>query len=302
MTKLSILVGGLPALLFIPAGLHAQTDIQPDAEAVARGKNIFTQSCAGCHGADTFGTDRAPGLSGNRRVRARNIEQLRNLISHGIPATGMPAFNLAPQDLEAIVAFVHSLNSSAYETPVLGSAEAGKEIFFGSAGHCGTCHMVNGRGSDTGPDLSNAGREMTVQEIEGALLQPDSRITPGYELVTVHLRDGASVRGFVRGMTNFDVQLQDLDGKFHLVHSHEILSVAKEKRSLMKPWSGTPAQLRDVVAYLSRLAGVTEANAKAGFDIPPSRPGDIDFARIETLNPAIGLPITAISKAIALAR
>ena len=50
--------------------------------------------------------------------------------------------------------------------------------------------MVYGEGSAIGPDLSNVAREMTVDQIREALLQPDARIAPGYGLVTVRLRDG----------------------------------------------------------------------------------------------------------------
>src|ERR1700761_5956802 len=102
--------------------LLGQTAAQATAAQVIEGKKIFVQSCAGCHGADTYGTDRAPGLSGNRRVRARTVEQLHNLVQHGIPAAGMPAFNLPPEQLDSVVAFVHSLNTAAFETPVAGNA------------------------------------------------------------------------------------------------------------------------------------------------------------------------------------
>jgi hypothetical protein len=128
---------------------------------------------------------------------------------------------------------------------------------------------------------------MTVEEIEGVLMHPDAHITPGYDLVTVHLRDGRSVQGFARGQTNFDIQLQDTKGQFHLFHSPEIVSVHKENHSLMKPWSGSTEQFQDLVAYLSRLTGVTAADPKGavadsaserampGFDrIKNPRPGD----------------------------
>ena len=45
--------------------------------------------------------------------------------------------------------------------------------------------MVYGEGAPIGPDLSNVAREMTVDQIREALLQPDARIAPGYGLVTV---------------------------------------------------------------------------------------------------------------------
>lgn len=78
------------------AGLLAQSPpAAVTAEQVAEGRQVFVQSCAGCHGEDTYGTDRAPGLSGNRRVRARTADQIRNLVLHGIPSAGHACLRLA---------------------------------------------------------------------------------------------------------------------------------------------------------------------------------------------------------------
>lgn len=204
------------------------------------GGKIFTERCAGCHE-----TGQAPVLSANRRVRARSIEQLRDVIEHGIPAGGMPAFDLPPGQLEAIAAFVHSLNTAAADNPVTGDRAAGERIFFGS-GQCSSCHMLNGRGSALGPDLSNVAHEMTTVEIQEALLHPSEHITPGYELVTVELRDGRSVRGFARSRTNFDIQVEDLQGKMHSFEAPEIRAIRDEKQSLMKPTEISA----DLLAYL----------------------------------------------------
>jgi PQQ-dependent dehydrogenase (methanol/ethanol family) len=277
----------LLALLVVaaPPALFSQTALQVTAAQVLEGKQIFAQSCAGCHGADTFGTDRAPGLSGNRRVRARTVEQLHNLVLHGIPAAGMPAFDFAPQQLDSIVAFVHSLNSAAYETPISGDPAAGRQLFFGITQQCSTCHMVNGAGFAVGPDLSAVGREMTMQEIESVLLHPDAHITPGYDLLTVRLRNGASVQGFARGQTNFDIQLQDANGEFHFLHTPEIASVKRENRSVMKPWSGSPQQLEDMLAYLSHLTGVTPEDPKSTAKSSRSSGPSISFDRINNSQP-----------------
>src|SRR5260370_32626804 len=145
----------------------------------------------------------------------------------------MPAFHLPPADTDALVAFVHSLNSPAAENPSPGSPEAGQEFFFGK-GQCGTCHMVRGRGNALGPDLSNVAREMTLNEIREALRNPVERITPGYQLLTVELKDGRKLRGFPRGRTNFDLQLQGLNGQFSFVAASQIASLLQET-SLMKP-------------------------------------------------------------------
>src|SRR5579872_5102776 len=207
---LGALVGSQP--------LMAQ-DIATPAKADA--KNMYAKLCAGCHGADAHGTQQGPGLAGNPWVRRRSPQRLRRLIQNGIPAAGMPSFDLPADALDALATLVASLNSSAAEATVPGDQAAGKQFFFGK-GQCASCHMVYGRGDPTGPDLSNVGRDMTVDQIREALLQPDAQITPGYELVDVHLRDGQTLRGFARGRTNFDIQLQDLKGEFHALSLDQI--------------------------------------------------------------------------------
>jgi PQQ-dependent dehydrogenase (methanol/ethanol family) len=271
--------------LFLPGSLLCQTPASPQAALIQDGKTVYAGSCSGCHGADTFGTDHAPKLTGNSDVRRRSVEQLRNLISSGIPAGGMPAFaSLPPQQLDAIAAFIHSLNSPASQTIVPGDAALGGQFFWGQ-GKCGSCHMVHGRGSSEGPDLSDAGSRMTADEIHTALVHPDQHITTGYELVTVVLRNGKTLRGFARGRTNFGLQLQDLDGDFHLLQSTDIVSVAEDSDSLMPPVNGSPEQVQNLSAYLSQLAGINPGSLPAP-NAHTSQPQDVEFSRI--LNPRPG--------------
>jgi PQQ-dependent dehydrogenase (methanol/ethanol family) len=254
------------------------------AKLVEAGEKAFAEHCAECHGDDAEGSDRGPALGGNRRLRTRSTEQIRSFIYEGKPSSGMPAFHLAAADLDSLAAFAHSLNSVAADSAAPGSPQAGEQFFFGR-GQCASCHMIRGRGKPVGPDLSSAGREMTLSEIREVLLHPDARITPGYELVTVRLRDGQSIRGFARGRTNFDIQLQSLDGQFHLLREEQIAAIQDDKQSLMKPLAAAPAERRDLIAYLSSLTGV-----EAGFSPPPNNdrlPGEseVDFKRIQNPEP-----------------
>jgi len=188
----------------------------------------------------------------------------------------MPPFALPAQELDALANFVHSLNGEAAASNVPGNPEAGEQFFF-AKGQCASCHMVSGRGEPIGPDLSNLGHSMTVNQIRSALLQPDRNITPGYEQATVQLRDGKSVRGFVRSRSNFDIRLQDFQGKFHLLQEGQIAAIQDEKGSPMPPVKASPEELQNLIAYLSRLTGV-----KPGVSNIARSPGtdEIDFARI----------------------
>ena len=268
------------AFLLSPLFLLGQ-DLPVRPDHPAEGKTLFAKLCAGCHGADALGTDRGPILAGSRSLREHSIQQLRELIQKGVPTSGMPAFELPVRELDALASFVHSLNSPLAKSGVSGDPAAGKRFFFG-LGRCDSCHMVEGKGESIGPDLSNAGNELTIQEIRAALLAPSFRITPGYELVRVHLRDGQTIRGFARGRSNFDIQLQDLEGKFHLLQQNQVSSIEDEKKSVMQPVRASPTELRDLVAYLGQLNGVkTGAPARAR----PSAGGGIDFSRIQHPRP-----------------
>src|SRR5881396_3337308 len=197
------------ALVLSPVLLLGQTPSVAPSN-LTEGAKVFAQRCAGCHGADARGTDRGPALAGSRRVSTQSVQQLRDVIHNGIAGSGMPPFDLPAQELDALAALVHSLNAPAAENMVSGDFAAGEQLFFGK-GQCASCHMVYGKGKPIGPDISNIGRKMTVDQIREALLQPSARITPGYELVTVQLRDGRVMRGFARSRSNFDIRLQDLE-------------------------------------------------------------------------------------------
>jgi putative heme-binding domain-containing protein len=265
----------IPIALLFAASLAAQTPQQ----LIETGQQSFARHCASCHAPDAGGAEMGPKLVATRRLRSRSAAQLRSLIRQGVPSNGMPAFDLPAPELDALAAFVRSLNTSAAETPVPGDPDAGRAFFLGQ-GKCDTCHMVRGHGSALGPDLSNVARELTAGEIRQVLLNPASRITPGYDLVSVRLRGGQTLRGFARNRTNFDLQLQTLDGRFHLVRQADAAAVTAEK-PMMPAVSASPDQLRDLVAYLSRL---TRDDAAFSPTDPTSAPG-VPFERIRNPRP-----------------
>ena len=82
-----------------------------------------------------------------------------------------------------------------------------------------------------------------------------------YVAATIQLRDGKRLRGALKHESRFDAQLMGLDGHLHLLSKDQIASITREPQSLMPKLQATPAQIRDLVAYLSRLRGAaTEAS------------------------------------------
>src|SRR5437588_9592271 len=89
---------------------------QQASNLVEEGQKAFAKNCVHCHGPDAEGTGEGPPLTGNRRLRTRSIQQLRTFIEQGSISTGMPAFHLPDLDLDALAAFVYSLNSPAAQS------------------------------------------------------------------------------------------------------------------------------------------------------------------------------------------
>jgi len=220
------------------------------SDTLASGRRQFETRCGGCHGADGMGGERAPAIGADDRERLQSDDSVRELIHTGIPDAGMPAFNLPEPDLSQLVAFVRSRVSSARDSMPPGDPEAGRAFFFG-AGRCAECHMIDSRGGVNGPDLSNAGAELTLAEMEQSLLHPASRRQHGFQVATVRLRSGGSIRGFLRNESLYDLQVQGFDGRLHLLRREQVSAIDRETASYMPALKASPTDMENLVAYLT---------------------------------------------------
>lgn len=218
-------------------------------ESLAAGRQQFEDRCGSCHGADGMGGERAPAIGSGERARLESEDRVRELIHNGIPDAGMPAFNVPEPEMSQLVAFVRSRVTSARESMPPGDPEAGEAFFFGQGG-CAHCHSMNGRGGVTGPDLSSAGENLTLAELERSLLNPAARRKPGFEVATLRLRTGAAIRGLLRNESPYDLQLQDFDGRLHLLRREEVAGIDRETASYMPALTATKTETQDLIAYL----------------------------------------------------
>ncbi|MGE5647551.1 MAG: PQQ-binding-like beta-propeller repeat protein [Acidobacteriota bacterium] len=253
------------------AALAAFAFAQPPG-VVEAGRKQFQARCAGCHGADGMGGERAPAISNTSRAEYDSDKKIRELIRRGIPDAGMPPFQVPEPQFTQLVAFVRSRIGPASESAVAGDAAAGAAFFFGK-GRCASCHMVRGRGGIDGPDLTNAGRELTLAEIEQTLRDPNARRRRGYRVAAVKLKSGAELRGFIRNESDFDLQLQGFDHKLHLLRAGEIASVERDPNSYMPALDASDQERQDVIAFL--VAGKpAPGGVEAAAEALEAKPGD----------------------------
>jgi PQQ-dependent dehydrogenase (methanol/ethanol family) len=274
---------GLRVLFFVALSVLVSIDPPaaqaPPGDQMAAGAAVFQRVCSSCHGDGGTG-GRASSLVDNRRLRALPSAEIENIVRNGMP-NGMPPFGSLPAgELQAVTAFVRSFNSSALDVQPAGDVAAGESFFFGK-GQCSTCHIARGRGGAGGPDLSNIGRQMTVPELNRALVEPDAAIAQGYATARVQLKDGRTLRGFVRNEGNHVLPLQTVDGRLIAVDKRAA-AITRETGSAMPPLKATPDETRDLIAFLSRLdgtAGLSRRSAEGAkaddfAEILKPRPGD----------------------------
>ncbi len=224
------------------------------------GKQTFSSTCAGCHGLDGKGSERAPSIADRPNALRLSDSQIFHIIENGIPGTGMPAFHsLEKSQIKAVVTYLRTLQGTKQNVTLPGSPERGKTFFFGKAG-CSECHMVAGQGGFIASDLSGYARIHAVEQIRNAIVKPTPSGDRQVRLVTATLRDGQKYIGRIRNEDNFSLQLQGMDGTFHFLSKSDLEGLEYSTQTLMPSNYGsslTPGELNDVISYLISTANST---------------------------------------------
>jgi mono/diheme cytochrome c family protein len=63
----------------------------------------------------------------------------------------------------------------------LGDASHGKAIFESQTAACSSCHQINGKGTDVGPNLSEIGTKLGKDALYESILDPSAGVSFGYE-------------------------------------------------------------------------------------------------------------------------
>lgn len=246
---ISLGCAGLVAVigLLIPDVSQAQPT-SSSTDLLEAGRARFNIRCAGCHGQDGLGGERAPTIANGSRLGLDNVKALRDLIQHGIADKGMPAFSVPAAELDELAAFALSRMQPLAKTVLSGNAQAGAALFFGKAG-CSQCHMIWGRGSINGPDLTEAARKLTLAQMETALMKPTVG-AGGYQVATVGTVKGQVLRGFIRNESSTDLEMQSFDGRLQLLSKDALVRIEREPRSTMPAFTGTRDASRDLIKFL----------------------------------------------------
>jgi cytochrome c oxidase cbb3-type subunit 3 len=233
--------------------------LEGNAQAISNGAAMFRNRCAGCHGPDAHGY-LGPDLTGFWSAGGTDARMF-DIVRRGVPGTEMIAADpqrVLDKDIWQVLAYLRTLGAVPASAPT-GDAANGERIF---RANCSSCHMVNGRGGQLGPDLSRIGTARPRAGLAGKVRGSNTFIRPGYEPVTLVTKTGERIRGVRKNEDEFSIQIMDARERLQGYLKSSLAELTLDKQSLMPVY--TPDRLNDrdlddLVRYLTALRGTADA-------------------------------------------
>ncbi|WPP51027.1 HEAT repeat domain-containing protein [Catalinimonas niigatensis] len=151
--------------------------------------------------------------------------------------------NLSPDALEA--SFKGALSG--------GDPERGRILLFRHpTAQCLKCHAIDDYGSNVGPPLDHIGDQLSREQILEAMINPSARISPGYGVVSVDLKNGKTVSGIFQGENENELIVKvgnrpdTVIVKNHIVKRNNAPSSMPDMKNYL-----TKKEIRDLIAFLT---------------------------------------------------
>jgi putative heme-binding domain-containing protein len=185
----------------------------------------------------------APALLLEKRISEK-------LLAHKLP--GLTArWEAITRDLPPLNAVLDKLIADRRKTfdPLKANLHRGEEIF---AQHCATCHALQGKGGQIGPQLDGVGGRGASRLFED-ILDPNRNVDRAFRISMVTQKDGSIVSGMLRRDEADHIALVDLSGQEIRVKTSSVAARKETETSLMPPIFGDllpEADLHHLISYL----------------------------------------------------
>jgi cytochrome c oxidase cbb3-type subunit 3 len=216
-----------------------------------QGKVVYEAQCSPCHGMTGEGGYGAK-LAVPHLAHARTKSEIFKVVQRGLPGTNMPSFGLLPDlEISQVAAYVQKLGRVS-ETPLPGDPLKGQAIF--ESNGCFGCHILNGKGSGFGPELTEVGIRRNFEYLRNKIVEPSAQVTEGFMTVQAVTADGKLIEGIRITEDPFFVLIRDSSGRLYSLSKSELRQYTRlEKKSLMPAYGKTLSdrQIDDLVSFLA---------------------------------------------------
>ncbi|MDP2643683.1 MAG: c-type cytochrome [Desulfobacterales bacterium] len=169
--------------------------IQDQAPVLAKGREIFKAfGCRGCHKVDGIARVKTgpPLIRLGEKVKRDWLYRWLINPEGYLKKTRMPDFKPSKQEAADMVAYIFSrFKAGNADNKISGSSERGKRLF--GEFRCLSCHAVEGKGGDIGPDLTKVSSKLKPQWLYRWIKTPHSAWSetkmPDYGLLDQEVSD-----------------------------------------------------------------------------------------------------------------
>ncbi|GEO24102.1 cytochrome c [Cyclobacterium qasimii] len=134
-----------------------------------------------------------------------------------------------------------------------GDGERGQRVFYSNMALCSTCHAIEGKGGDLGPDLSNVGQSKDRNMLITSILLPSHEMSPEWQGWFIKLKDGTIHQGRQIDVGETSIVIYTLAKGFVTFSKEDIADYGLIKSSLMPEGlerNLTDSDLKDLLSFL----------------------------------------------------
>jgi putative heme-binding domain-containing protein len=143
-----------------------------------------------------------------------------------------------------------------------GNPTHGRQVFESPTAACSACHLVNGKGTDIGPQLSEIGTKLGKDALYQSILDPSSGISFGFEAYTIQLKSDDEFFGIITSETADELTIKTQTGVVNKVKKSEIANRQKLATSMMPVGLQLTMSTADLVDLVEFLASLKKAEQK----------------------------------------
>jgi putative heme-binding domain-containing protein len=184
---------------------------------------------------------------------------------------------------EAERAAIESLSQTSLKS---GQADRGVAVFASAKNACLSCHKIGKLGGGLGPELTNLGRERSIEQITESLLYPNKTVDAKYRVYQMVTADQQIIRGFKTREDEHGIDIRDpATGKEQSIAKDDIEQI-RPAPSLMPEGlaDGMSAeQLSDLVSFLADLGVHQRLRSEIAMSVlehaQPHAPAEFPFVR-----------------------